>query len=132
MDIYAKRGHKVMANYVDGKICGGHDYQAEQAERVLKEGEVYTVDYTEVGGWSTDVVLIEFPDMIFNSCLFKNCNWCQKELDKITNHKDFHEHGTVFKIRNTPNTVETLWVRLDDESASTLVEWLKQNYNITE
>lgn len=68
MDIYAKKGTKVMYT---GK--GGYDSHKMHADMFLKVGSVYTVEFTEVGGWHTDVYLKEFPGEGFNSVHFIEC-----------------------------------------------------------
>lgn len=66
MDIYAKKGTKVkFLNY------NGRESDLEYAQRYLEAGSEYTVDYTIVSGWSTDVVLEEFPCLKFNSVMFE-------------------------------------------------------------
>ena len=66
MDIYAKKGTKVIYT---GK--GGYDHHKEHANRYLKIGKVYTVNYTDVSAWHTDVYLKEFPNEGFNSAHFE-------------------------------------------------------------
>ena len=65
MDIYSEEGTKVIYT---GK--GGYDHHKEHANKHLKIGETYTVDYTDVGGWHTDVYLKEVPNERFNSVHF--------------------------------------------------------------
>jgi hypothetical protein len=48
----------------------GNSYDQEQAEKLLKVGQIYTARKVEVGGWHTDVTLAEIPDKQFNSVLF--------------------------------------------------------------
>ena len=67
MYIYAENGTKI--RYTGN---GGWDYQRESANKILTIGQDYTVDYTVVHGWYTDVYLIEIPDISFNSCLFED------------------------------------------------------------
>jgi hypothetical protein len=65
MDIYSKKGTKVKYT---GE--GGYDHHKKHADKYLKTGETYTVDYTDVGGWHTDVYLEEVPTQAFNSVHF--------------------------------------------------------------
>ena len=70
LDIYAPPGTKVRAVYLDGKPYHGGKYDHEVVVKHLKQGEVYTIANMDVGGWSTSVELVEFPDVWFNSvCL---------------------------------------------------------------
>ena len=68
MDIYATEGHKVIATDLDN----GYPHHAELAKKHLTKGEIYTVDYTEVENWHTDVYLKEFPDIAFNVVHFED------------------------------------------------------------
>lgn len=67
MDIYAKEGTKVRYT---GK--NGYDSQIEHANKYLTIGEIYTVYYTDVSGFSTTVYLKEVPNKGFNSVHFEN------------------------------------------------------------
>ena len=67
MDIYSEEGTKVIYT---GE--GGYDHHKKHADKYLKVGETYTVDYTDVGGWNTDVYLKEVPNEGFNSVHFVN------------------------------------------------------------
>ena len=73
IDIYSKEGTKVKYT---GE--GGYDHHKEYANKHLKVGEIYTIDYTDVGGWHTDVYLKEVPDKAFNSVHFVDAEyyWC--------------------------------------------------------
>ncbi len=67
MDIFAKPGTRV-------RYCerAGHDCEIKHAEKHITFGEVYTVLYTDVHDWFTDVYLVEFGENIsFNSVMFK-------------------------------------------------------------
>lgn len=66
MNIYAKEGDKVI--YL-GK--NGTNYDKEYANARLKVDEIYTISYTEVGNWKTDVYLSEVEGT-FNSVMFKD------------------------------------------------------------
>jgi len=68
MDIRAKYGTKVFVT--EKSLENGYESDSDQAKKYLKIGEIYTVDYTDVDRCSTDVHLIEFPNVSFNSvCL---------------------------------------------------------------
>lgn len=68
MNIYAKEGHKVVAEYLDW----GYDSDAEKANKFLVKGQVYTVEYTDVYSCNTNVYLKEFPNIYFNSVHFED------------------------------------------------------------
>ncbi|ODA07335.1 MULTISPECIES: hypothetical protein [Paenibacillus] len=66
MNIYAEKGHKVVflnKNGTESQRLGAR-------KKGLIEGHVYTVESTEVGGYSTGVYLKEFPGYSFNSVMF--------------------------------------------------------------
>ena len=65
MDIYARAGTKVTFT---GN--GGYDSDKKHANEHLSAGEQYTIKRTIVGGWRTDVVLVEVPEKAFNSVHF--------------------------------------------------------------
>lgn len=67
MNIYAKKGAKVRYT---GE--GGYDGDKEQSDKHLTVGEVYTVENTSVGGWSTSVLLQEVEKERFNSVHFED------------------------------------------------------------
>ena len=64
MDIYSVSGTKV-------KYVNDQRYLHGNNNDVLTLGEVYTVEKTEVGGFSTTVCLKEFPKGYFNSVCFE-------------------------------------------------------------
>ena len=67
MDIQSPEGTKIV--FINKN---GYSHEPEDArERGLIEGETYTVDYTVVYGWTTKVYLEEFPEIPFNSVMFK-------------------------------------------------------------
>ena len=70
MDIYAEKGTKVIVT--EESIKNGYDNVEEHAKKFLKAGETYTIDHTDVDGWSTAVYIKEFPDEIFNSVSFES------------------------------------------------------------
>lgn len=70
MNIYARRGSKIVFKNVNA----GRDYDQEKAREHLVVGQVYTVEFTEVGGWHTNVYLQEIPNVAFNSVLFEDYN----------------------------------------------------------
>jgi hypothetical protein len=67
MDIYSEEGTKVRF-----RNKGGYDSEPKNAVKArLVEGEIYTVNFTNVGGWSSDVILKEFPGRRFNTVMFE-------------------------------------------------------------
>lgn len=68
MNIYAEEGHKVVFSNPNAGLF----IHQEMAAKHLTVGETYTVDYTDVGGWSTDVYLKEVDGVRFNSVLFED------------------------------------------------------------
>jgi hypothetical protein len=66
MNIYAKKGDKV--KFLNKN---GHDHQPPNAVKAgLIEGEFYTVKSVDVGGYSSTVLLEEFPLLWFNTVMF--------------------------------------------------------------
>jgi len=70
MNIYAEQGHKVIVT--TETINSGYDSDKELANKHLKIGAVYTVEYTNVGGWHTTVYIKEMPNIAFNSVNFED------------------------------------------------------------
>lgn len=70
LDIYAPVGTKVRPVFYKGEPYHGSNYDKENVAKHLKEDGIYTIDSMEVGNWSTDVYLVEVPNVRFNSvCL---------------------------------------------------------------
>ena len=65
MNIFADSGHKVTVT--EESLKNGYDYHSKTASHYLTVGETYTVKYTNVGDWHTDVYLNEIPNIAFNS-----------------------------------------------------------------
>jgi hypothetical protein len=53
----------------------GHDFDREEANQYLKEGEVYTVLFAEQSSDYTDYFLVKFPYLGFNSVMFEPIGW---------------------------------------------------------
>ena len=71
MNIYAKKGCKVIyTGAVDDQIYS-HYGSGDDPRGVLVEKSTYTVDHTVVHSWYTDVILEEFPNLCFNSVVFE-------------------------------------------------------------
>lgn len=67
MNIYAKAFTRI-------KYTGKHgsEFDKKHANKHLKIGETYTIDYTDICEWHTDVYLKEVPNEYFNSVHFEN------------------------------------------------------------
>lgn len=70
MNIYAKKGTKIIGLFENNVIIGGYELDKKNASEHIKEGEIYTVNYTDVGSWHTDVFLEEIQGRCFNSVHF--------------------------------------------------------------
>ena len=68
MDIYAKEG--TIVTYISPNESPVKLGNNNNPLNLLKVGEKYTVDHTEVHSFHTKVVLKEFPDYKFNSVHF--------------------------------------------------------------
>lgn len=68
MNIYAEKGDKVVCDTLNA----GYEPDREIAKKYLEVGKVYTIEYTEVDDWHTDVYLKEFPNVGFNSAFFED------------------------------------------------------------
>jgi hypothetical protein len=68
MNIYATHGHRVRC----ATLTAGYESDRQDAIKYLVIGNEYTVDYTMVHNWSTDVFLVEFPNISFNSVFFED------------------------------------------------------------
>ncbi len=75
MNIYAKLGDKVMLSYPE---AGWPLDQKMLTECGLVKGGVYTVYHTDVFSSSTDVYLLEFPKVRFNSVNFSDARPVEK------------------------------------------------------
>lgn len=65
--LYCETGCKVIAKHLDH----GYDSDKELAKKYLEQDKIYTIDTVSVGGWKTDVTLIEVPNHRFNSVHFE-------------------------------------------------------------
>ena len=66
MDIHSPKGTKVIYD----QLNAGYDHDQETCREHLEFGKTYTVEYTEVHSWHTQVWLQEVPDVPFNSAVF--------------------------------------------------------------
>lgn len=74
VSIYSEPGTKVVYT---GK--GGYDYQKEEYGKVLKVGETYTIEESDIGSWSSVFYLEEVPGKAFNTVLFAEEGWNMME-----------------------------------------------------
>jgi hypothetical protein len=87
MNIYALPGHRVRC----ATLNGGYEFHEQIAREYLDEGGEYTVDHTEVDSWHTDVFLVEFPEVRFNSVFFEDVKPQSKEKD--AQHPDYRKYN---------------------------------------
>jgi len=89
MEIFALKGHKVKVTAnPDGTIKNGDSSDKKKIEEHLEVGKIYTVEYTNVHSWNTDVVLEGFPGVVFNSVNFESVTDQPVELSK--GHPDWN------------------------------------------
>lgn len=67
LDIWSPPGTKVTPIYFNGQLVNGYLYDKEKIKQYLPEGSVWTIDSIDIGNWSSDVYLVEFPGIAFNS-----------------------------------------------------------------
>lgn len=77
MNIYAEYGDKVIAKHLDN----GWDYDKKRAKKYLEQDKEYTIDCTDVHSSSTEVFLVEIPDVSFNSVHFEDV--ANSEIDAM-------------------------------------------------
>jgi hypothetical protein len=98
MNIESKKGDKVIFT---GK--GGYDSDNEYARKWLRIGNIYTVDYTIIGGFDTRVILVEEPDKKFNSVMFDDAKLAEEHhsdlIDSLEiqqpNQEDYKGDGST-------------------------------------
>jgi hypothetical protein len=79
MNIWALEGHRVTVTEETAKY--GDEFDQKQVEDNLKVGETYTVEFTIVGGFSTEVKLQELDGILFNSVNFEDVEEQSEEDD---------------------------------------------------
>ena len=70
MNIYAKNGDKV--KITEKSFNNGHEFDRIKIAKLLRLGQVYEVDGTEVHSFSSEVYLKEFPGEQFNTVNFED------------------------------------------------------------
>ncbi len=92
MEINAKKGTKVLFT---GK--GGYDDDNKYANKYLKIGQIYVVDFIRIYNWTTDVTLIGFPEKKFNSVHFDDIVETNDEIIESLENKmpvlEMDKHG---------------------------------------
>lgn len=86
MEIFAINGHKIRCK----TLSGGYQFHEDIANTYLTLNNIYTVDHTEVGSWHTDVFLLEFPNVAFNSIFFEDVEPQDVEVTKT--HPDMRRY----------------------------------------
>lgn len=114
MNIYAKKGDKVFTTRET--IDWGYDCDAQQANKYLKVDVMYTVDHTEVSGWSTSVFLEEFPNIPFNSVHFKDEIEFGNEIDELKEEVQDLVNGITGR-RFTDEEVRTAIISVKEKNA---------------
>lgn len=71
MNIHAEKGHRVKVTEITKN--NGREDDKEKVKNILEIDKPYTVDRTIVHQSSTDVYLVGFPDICFNSVNFSDC-----------------------------------------------------------
>lgn len=51
-------------------LNAGYEYEQKEARSLFQLGDIYTVESLEVGSWSSEIELKEFPGKKFNSVFF--------------------------------------------------------------
>ena len=123
MNIYAQRGDKVVFAYPKN----GWEGVVQTAKTYLKGGQIYTVDYTEVGQSRTYVYLIEFPEAPFNSVQFEDVVE-EMKVYNVTNSAEMFEKIIALKF-----DIQRIASQFQNEGSYTNEDeidgWLKQVNN---
>jgi hypothetical protein len=104
MNIFAINGHKVKFTNPEA----GYPFDQKMGKEHLEIGKEYTVDYTEVEDYSTNVVLQEIPKIKFNSVLFSDVVEQGVELD--VKHADYCRYH---KCESTLQAIDVIRVVKD-------------------
>jgi len=84
MNIWAKEGHRVLVSSDSSE--NGLEWDRDNIKTCLESGEIYEVEYTNVGSSSTDVKLKGISGL-FNSVNFEDAEIQNPEEDK--NHYQY-------------------------------------------
>lgn len=88
MNIYALEWFKVELVHMDN----GYPSDQEKVKKHLRKGNVYRVLRTVVHSSITDVYLMDFPDISFNSVHFEDVVEQPIEFDRL--HPDYLKYNT--------------------------------------
>lgn len=80
MNIYALHGRKVKVT--KESASQGTEFNIQDVVSSLELDTVYTVDHTDIGGFSTSVCLVELPGRCFNSVNFVDVEPQSEEDDQ--------------------------------------------------
>lgn len=70
MNINAQEGDKVIIT--EDSIENGYEFDKHRTKNHLKIGDIYTIDYSIIHKWSTEVFIKEVPNVSFNSVNFED------------------------------------------------------------
>lgn len=89
MNIFALRGHKVMVT--EQSLKNGYDADRDAVCKYLEVGKEYTVNFTQVHSSSTDVFLVGFDGVTFNSVNLVSITRQPEELNMA--HPDYKTYN---------------------------------------
>ena len=89
MNIYALEGHKVKVT--EDTMNNGNNCDKNKIKKLCELNKEYTINFTNVGSWSTAVYLKEFPGESFNSVNFEDVIEQSEEDDKL--HDDWNYYN---------------------------------------
>jgi len=84
---YSETGDKIICYSIDNGYLG----DVQQAHKYLKKDKIYTIDSIIVHGYSTDITLLEIPNVKFNSVHFVQWNNSTPQI-KITQLEQYFEY----------------------------------------
>jgi hypothetical protein len=85
MNIFTLSGKKVIVT--EETATWGDSYDVNKVSKYLIINKEYTIERTEVGGFHTDVYLVEVPQIRFNSVNFISVD--DQSEDENKNHPDW-------------------------------------------
>lgn len=141
MNIWAKRGHKVLVTKLSAR--NGYDSDSEKVKEHLEIGVIYEVDHTVVHQSSTDVYLVGFDDVRFNSVNFIDYvpepdpkDFYEEPLDENSLNKEAYEFAKRRWFKENIDQIEaTCGIRQDksdwDILGEELEEWYKNKFGFS-
>ena len=120
MNIYSKHGDKVVFNHPEN----GLQCDKDRAKKHLTVGGIYTIDSTDVHSFSTNIFLVEVPEISFNSVLFSDTSRKMK-LNTLKNYKKVEgvldTNNKIDEFRTTlKNSVKEKFKDLDRAKIETM------------